>query len=163
MPLKQNVSSTWKDLTGWVNVSGTWKKAAIWQNVSGTWKKITSLISASLPGSMYSTDLVFSGTATGEVRLLSSGAWDERNGSSGTWIDGVNPASAYECYFTVSSGTLSYGTAGTWLSLATTRSWGVQQSSIGYKSVTGTLQIREASSGTVLASCGVTLEATYEI
>jgi hypothetical protein len=164
MPQHINVAGTWKNSTVWINVAGTWKKAAVWQNVAGVWKQITTLITATLPASMFSQWLVFSGTADAYVTLNSAGTWLERGGSNGTWIDGVNPASAYEARWTNTSGTLSYGTADTWLALSTTRSWGVQKSSpVGIKSCSGTLEIREAASGTVLDSASVTLEAIYDI
>jgi hypothetical protein len=78
------------------------------------------------------------------------------------WLLG-GAVSQFEARATTTSGTLSTGTAGTWLPLSSTQGWGVSQASVGFKSCTFTLEIRDAASLVVLASASITLSATVEI
>ena len=77
---------------------------------------------------------------------------------SGEWML-VGPASGYEARFTILSGTLSTGTAGSWLNLGTTRTWTVSRSTIGSTICQGTVEIRDAATLAVLATATITLEA----
>lgn len=70
-----------------------------------------------------------------------------------TWLE--NGASAnYECHCAVSSGSLSSGTTGSWLSLSSSRTWSTNGSA------TLTVQLRDAHTSTVLDSCTVTLSVS---
>lgn len=78
------------------------------------------------------------------------------------WFPG-GLAASYDCFATLNSGTLSGGTTGSWLNLGTTRSWTCSAT----KGTTGTstqsanltVQIRDATSLTVLASATISLYA----
>lgn len=77
---------------------------------------------------------------------------------SGEWML-VGPSSAYEARFTITSGALSTGTAGTWLNLGTSRAWTVTRNTVGTSTCQGTVEIRDAATLTVLATATITLEA----
>lgn len=77
----------------------------------------------------------------------------------GEWITPTGAAgNAYEAKMTTISGSLSSGTAGSWLALGTLRAW-TRTSSSGTQTYSGTLEIRRASDGTVLDSATITLQA----
>lgn len=103
------------------------------------------------------------GTATNGYRLDSNGkVYTNDNGTWSYFEDWVTPngaASNYECYATLSSGTLSTGTTGSWLSLGTTRDWTVTRSTLGLKSCTFTVDIRKIGTTTILDTITVTIEA----
>lgn len=86
------------------------------------------------------------------------------NSSSFThnWINGsFNPAD-YEVMLTVVSGTTPSGaTVGSWLSLASDRTWSLTQTIVGIKSGTYTIQIRHVSGSpsTSSAAGGYAIEA----
>lgn len=167
MTLHVNVAGTWKSgVTAWINVAGTWKKAAVWQNVAGTWKQITALLASLLPSTINGNDFAISPTdAVVTLTLSNAGTWTCTGGGSGTWQSG-GAASDYEAMMTTISGTLSSGTAGSWLNLGTSRSWARNETRNGFFSSTyqGTLQVRMAASPfTVLSSTTVTLLAEVEI
>lgn len=74
------------------------------------------------------------------------------------WLDsGV--AGDFEARATLLSGTLTSGTVGSWQALSTTRSW-TKSSSSGFATASIQVEIRDASSGTVLDSAIIDLEAT---
>lgn len=106
-------------------------------------------------------------TATSGYRLNTNGKVYQNDQGSYLYIeDWVTPngaAASYECYVTVTSGTLSSGTSGSWLSLGTTRDWTVAQSSIGTKTCTFTVDIRKIGTTTVLDSATITLTAEVQI
>lgn len=68
-------------------------------------------------------------------------------------------ASLYECQATVISGSLSSGTAGSWLSLGTTRTWTRSQNVSGTSEVVFTLEVRLIGTANTLASANMTLTA----
>lgn len=80
----------------------------------------------------------------------------------GDWVTPKSAAgAAYECRVTITSGTLTTGSSasGSWLSLGTTRTWFVEQSTVGVKTCIFTLEIRRASDGVVLDSATIELTA----
>lgn len=82
------------------------------------------------------------------------------------WITPNGAASGYECYVTVTSGSLSTGTSGSWLSLGTTRDWTVSTNTGGavfIKTCTFTVDIRKIGTTTVLDSATITIEAESTI
>lgn len=82
---------------------------------------------------------------------------------SGTWkLFGAG--SDYEVNF-ITSDSPTGDAVNTWLGLGSDRGWAVTDSVAGGGSVTasGTLSIRRASSGTVVASCALSLSATEDI
>jgi hypothetical protein len=104
--------------------------------------------------------------ATCLFRLNNSGI-AERNTTGSylsefTWL--LRGASGdYEARMTTISGTLTTGTAGTWEALSLTRTWGKTRTGVGISTYSGTLEIRDASTLVVLASCTVTLTAEVEV
>lgn len=82
-------------------------------------------------------------------------------GPLGLW---VTPASAagsnYEARVTVTAGSLTSGTVGSWVSLGTSRAWGLSTVSVGTVTATATVEIRSAASLNVLASATVSFSAT---
>jgi hypothetical protein len=167
MPLHLNVSGTWKTPVVWINNLGTWKKAAVWLNVSGVWKQITFLLGATLPASISGNDVAISPSdAVVTLAVNAAGGWTCTGGGTGTWKDGGTGAD-YDVRMTTISGTLSSGgPAGSWLNLASNRTFTRNETRNGFFSSTyqGTLEIRLAASPfTVLDSCTVTLTAEVEI
>lgn len=115
----------------------------------------------------YGTDVTASSSytlsSTGDITYTISG---DTNGTFdiGDWISPKTNMSNYECLATVTSGTLSSGTAGSWLNLGTPRSWSRNRAggSTGQTSCTFTLSIRQVGTTTVLASATITLLAQTE-
>lgn len=81
---------------------------------------------------------------------------------TGDWIAPKAAAgSAYEVRATITdAGSLSTGTTGTWLSLGSSRSWSAVQSGDGVTGAELLIEIRQASSGAVLASKTTTISAS---
>lgn len=76
------------------------------------------------------------------------------------WVnqESATVGDAFEAMLETSSGTLSSGTADSWLALSSTRSWEVSQNGVGTKTFTGTLKIRRGS--TVMDTAAISLTAT---
>lgn len=104
------------------------------------------------------------GSATNGYRLNSNGKVYTES-PSGTfnyiedWVTPNGAASNYEALVTVTSGTLSSGTSGSWVALSSTRDWTVTRSTLGLKSCTFTVDIRKVGTTTVLDSATITIEA----
>lgn len=109
-------------------------------------------------------------TSTASIRLKSNGnaEKDETDGSGGTtttpfsgeWqTSGAN--TDFECRMTTTSGSLSGGTAGSWLAMTGDNTWTRQRApaSPGTTTYTGTLEIRRISDSVVVATSAVTLNA----
>lgn len=98
--------------------------------------------------------------------ILKSSSSDDLGGTNyaNQWMSpaGAVPAAGYDCRATVTSGTLSSGTAGTWLNCSTGRTWRVDRASLGTKACTFTLEIRDATTLAVLATATMTVSATVE-
>jgi hypothetical protein len=76
-----------------------------------------------------------------------------------TWCTPTAQAVNYEVYITVTAGTLSSGTSGSWVALSTTQTW-TRTASIGANNLcTFTAQIRRVGTATVLDTATITLEA----
>lgn len=106
-------------------------------------------------------------TALAQIRLNTNGNCESAptNGVFVTefvWLTGINPPSGYECRATLTSGTFTGGIAGSWLSLGSTQTWSRNRSddAVGTTSCTFTLEIRSASTLTILASASMTMNAT---
>lgn len=78
----------------------------------------------------------------------------------GDWISPKDSFSNYEVRATATSGSVSSGTVGSWLSLGTSRTWSRTQSSVGTSSVQLLIEIRHALTQIVRASATITLTAT---
>lgn len=121
-------------------------------------------IAATIPANMSAlSNAVEPQQANAQVAFNNAGGWSLSafNGTvspagTGTWWDGVNPASAYEIRWNLISGVPTTGPAvETWHSLSATRIWTCQ----GTNFTQGEIQIREAATGTILAAGVVILEA----
>lgn len=126
---------------------------------------INAILPDTITGSDFETFSDVHNPVYGESSLVlsSAGTWQTTgNGTtqSGTWIDGVNPNTAYEVRLTPTSGTPTSGPAtGTWHALSTTRTWTL--TSMG-ATLVATLEIRAASGGTILDTSTVTLSVSSE-
>jgi len=81
--------------------------------------------------------------------------WLSSNGTNEANVE----ADRYECFATITSGTLTTGTTGSWLALSSARSWEKEQTVIGSSTVVFTLDIRLIGTTTVLATASITLTA----
>lgn len=84
------------------------------------------------------------------------------NADTGDWVTPKAAAgAAYECRATITSGALTSGTTGSWLSMATTRTWTVTRTNnaAGVDTCVFTLEIRLTATGTVLDTATITLTA----
>lgn len=94
-------------------------------------------------------------TSGGQAEGLTNTTWSNFE----QWCTPTSAASNYEVLATVTIGSLSSGTAGSWLPLSSTQTW-TRTASIGTNEVCEfTVQIRKVGTTTVLASATITLEA----
>ena len=121
-----------------------------------------------LAGGSYSDTEFDPGTAICGIRLAADGTATNVRLSQGNqaisseWarpLDAGNGA-LYEARVTVTSGTLTNGTTGSWLALSSQRDWDVERSTVGSKACTFTLEIRRVSDSVVVASASYTITAT---
>lgn len=101
--------------------------------------------------------------ATAGYRLLSNGKVQVTVGSTWTdaeqWCTPTSVSGDYEALVTVTSGTLSSGTAGSWLALSSNREWTRVANVPQYQTCEFTVQIRKIGTSTVLDTATITLEA----
>lgn len=101
--------------------------------------------------------------ATAGYRLTSGGqAQSQVNATFTTleqWCTPTAEAVNYEVLVTVTSGSLSTGTAGSWLALSSTQTWTRTATINNINTCVFTAQIRRVGTGTVLATAIITLEA----
>lgn len=165
------VSGTWRDVSeAHARVGGVWKKCEVWTRVGGIWKQIIATLSATLtaPGLGYyqAQDLSSPYSAQITFRLSNDGDVYTRASLSGvgsfvaqyTWR-GAGASADYDARVTVNSGSLSGGTAGTWLNLASNRDWAVLRTTAGTSICNITVEIRPAGGGASLASATIDLRA----
>jgi hypothetical protein len=101
--------------------------------------------------------------ATAGYRLTSGGQVQSQINLTFTtleqWCTPTTEASNYEVLVTVTSGSLSTGTAGSWLALSSTQTW-TRTATIGNSNTcVFTVEIRRVGTATVLDSATITLEA----
>jgi hypothetical protein len=111
------------------------------------------------------SDITVSPTnASAQFALTSSGDVQTQTVLAGTtdvgdWVSPKQGFSNYECMMTTVSGSLTSGTAGSWLGLGTTRTWVRNQTSVGVSDYVGTLQIRRVGDTQILTTATIELEA----
>ncbi len=109
---------------------------------------------------------VASGTAVSAYVLKATGDINQIVNTDttdiGDWITPKSSASNFECYATLSSGTLSSGTTGSWLALTSERSWTRNRSTTGTSTAVIVVEIRKVGTSTVLDTATITLEANWE-
>jgi hypothetical protein len=100
--------------------------------------------------------LAVGSSQTASFTISSNGTY-----TSGTWNSSSTVGSGYEVKATVTSGSLTSGTTGSWLSLSSNRTWALTDSSQNGDAVQAifTLSIRAAGSATVLDTATITLTA----
>jgi hypothetical protein len=171
MPFSVGSGGAWKLATGpKVGASSAWKNwTAAWVGVGGVWKRfyLSSPITISdhtvqaLAVTVGDAQAVFQLTSAGDIVRTTDGT--NVTADAGDWINPKVDMALYESRFDLLSGTLSAGTTGTWQALSSNRSWVKARvrmvDGVGTSSATGTLQIRLASSGTVVASVTIALHA----
>lgn len=117
-----------------------------------------------VPSGTYTHDETSPTDAGVTFTFSSGGSWSAVNAnfatiSSGTW---ENTVGTYYIRWTNTVGSLSSGTAGSWLALSSSRSFGVSYTGVnGSKSCTGFVEIATDSSGVnVVGSGTITITAT---
>jgi hypothetical protein len=100
--------------------------------------------------------------ATAALALESDGDFNASDAALTQWLLGSTNGSAYECRATLTSGSLSSGTTGSWLALSSTRTWSVTRVSLGSKSCVFLLEIGLLGTNTALASATISLDATVD-
>lgn len=163
MTLKRRSAGAWTSIAttikrkaagSWVNV-GTIKR-----RLSGAWVDVWPAVRIT----NQSISDIGPPTALARYRLNSSGIVEKETHTASTTLETwllVGSASDYEARATVNSGALAgvgNSATGSWLGLGSSRQWGVGvNGTLG--AATLTIEIRNASSGDVLASAVVTLDA----
>lgn len=151
LSVKQSGSMVAKSVA-YVRVSGAWVNF-LTQLVALT----TRTISVSGTGSSQDCSLLLDSTGQ---------AYENKTGTGSTAISGQwrlsGSSSDYDVRWTPVSGTPNYlaDPVNTWLNLGTSRRWGWNQTTVGTTNVVGTVEIRLASSGAILATATITLSAT---
>lgn len=104
------------------------------------------------------------GTATAQFEMKNNADMVKyENGIStnlGVWV--IPPsasAGSFEVKATPTSGTVTGGTTGSWISLSSGASWDVVRSTVGIKSCTMTIEVRRTGTTLVIGSFSVTLTA----
>ena len=77
----------------------------------------------------------------------------------GTWCLPTTHSGNYEARMTLTSGSWTSGTNGSWNALSVTQNWVVTQAVVGVKQTIATIEIRDTASGTVRATATVDLTA----
>lgn len=98
--------------------------------------------------------------ATATYTLTNTGLEQATGQSDSAWLISGS-ASAYDVRATLVSGTLTAGTTGSWLNLATTRAWSRTRTSniAGTDTVELTIELSLAGLATPIKSASVTIEA----
>lgn len=79
------------------------------------------------------------------------------------WCTPATDGGNFEVKATISSGTVSSGTTGSWLATSTNPTWTKQRATPGTSTVTLSMEVRAAGGSTVLDTWTVTLTATMQI
>lgn len=114
--------------------------------------------------STYETSAISPSTSAASVTFNADGTVSKfaDSGSTTPWKTGAEGV-GYDIKFETITGTLSSGTANTWLSLDVNQTFGVERLTTGVKTWNGTVRIREAISPfTELDSAAVTIQAVVE-
>lgn len=102
------------------------------------------------------------GTAQALYQISSDGSVrDHDNSLLENWLTGGGSVSDYEAMATMVSGTLTSGTAASWISCSLSPSWAVENTRMNNSTKTAviTVSIRLASSGAVQDTASITLSA----
>jgi hypothetical protein len=167
MTLHVNDGGTWRQIEAVsVNDAGTWRTIQeIYVNDAGTWRSVFVSDVIAISDTTAESEEISPAAATATFRLTSAGNIEHTTGDNtivdmGDWITPQTNMANYECRADIVSGSLSTGTTGAWQSLASTRTWTLQQVTNGTSTASFTLQIRRASDAVVMDSATITLTAT---
>ena len=94
-----------------------------------------------------------------------SGTFIDAGGNEWLFPNDALEADLYECFATVTSGSLTSGTAGSWLALTSNRDWTKVRTNdaAGTDTCIFTLDIRLIGTSTVLATATITLNAEVTV
>lgn len=139
-------------------------------SVAGFMKKLGSGLAAAIPSGSYDNLQISPTDATCNISFNSAGTCSVSAGttpsSPANWLTGTGTGANYWIRWTNTSGTLSTGTAGSWLQLNANQTFGVSftLNSAGSKVCTGTVEIATDSGGAnVIASGSITLNAQVDL
>lgn len=114
----------------------------------------------SLPASINPNAANPGGSATATLLLTTAGAYAPTNDAGGNYVTPTSLAGQLEARLTQNSGfAISGATLGAWLALTANRSWAITSTAGTTRIATATLEIREAATGLVRATCPVTFTA----
>lgn len=163
MTIKVGVSGAYKAVEKIsVGVSGAWKTVTKgWVGVGGAWKVFYESLVIALPATITETKLALDpADATASLNFAADGTYVSGDGTpAGNWATPTTTGvgTDYRIRFTTTSGTLTTGTTGSWLTFP--QQITKTQATIGTASWTGTVEIAAASdTSTVLTSSTITLD-----
>lgn len=169
MSLSVGVSGSNKTVSALsVGVGGAWKSvAAGWVGVGGVWKEFYNALIASLSNNSATSYELTPSTASASFLLNSDGRAQKQESGvttdvSGEWLVS-GAASSFEARATVTSGSLTSGTTGSWLALSSSRSWILERGSVGLSTCQFTLEIRRTTDSVVVATATITLSAEVDL
>lgn len=171
MSVDIGVGGAWKDVNAIsVGVGGAWKAVQKgWIGVGGVWKVFYEYLAATLTDRTINDFATSPANAAAGIKIDSDGGVYRLNGSTytfvETWLTGGGTAADYESRWTSTSGTLSSGVEATWQSCSVDTGYNRNNNldALSTETCTGTLEIRSASSGTVLATATITLNANVDV
>lgn len=161
------IAGVWKEITEMhVRVAGVWKEITEGHvRVSSVWKEFYS--SGPAINLTNVSEVGFGVGSSAGVKMTNSGKWQSGlgGGSSPSYSDvdaleWADPESAsigddYHCRLVTSSGTLSTGTADSWLALTSDREFTVVET----RDFSGTMEISDDGGSTTITTCTVFISA----
>jgi hypothetical protein len=169
MTMHVRVGGSWQTVAPKVRVGGSWQNIkGAWVRVAGVWQKFYSALAVAISDETVE-HIRTTATANAGYQLHSDGTIDLNRATTltwsvngGTWLTGGASSDA-EVRATLNSGSTPSGSAlSTWLNLGTTRNWYVTRSANGTTTCNLTVEIRDASTLTVLDSATIVLTATVD-
>lgn len=168
MTISLNDSSTWRTIAGLhVNDSGAWREIVLqYVNDAGTWRVTHDVVN--LANVSASHDAVAPANGVASIRVGNDGIVAKEEGSGSGFVtqyswDLSSGAFSRGNYEVRLSGAffLTGSSLDTWLALSTSRTWTLTRSSLGGPTVdSGTVEIRDAGTGIVLASATFSFSAS---
>ena len=99
--------------------------------------------------------------ATASISFEPTGGAVQSDSANYNWLISGNAAD-FDIKATITAGSFSTGTSGSWLNLASNRGWTVSRTTIGSKTCTATFEISRTGQATAIDSATITLTATVE-
>ena len=146
----------------WVNVGFVQRRSG------GAWTLAWPLFQVAITDQLITATAAVPNGSRAGYRLNTSGAAEALQGIGSystleTWLTSGD-ASLLEARATVTAGTLTSGTTGSWVAISTSPEWYIQDADASPASsdCTLTIEIRHSASGIVLDSATITLSSNYE-